>query len=367
MLWKLFNFSHQLKKFHIHLFFKEEDMTKVNDTVNSTNRRFTLNLIIASTLSPIASNLFAQSSQAEIVDYPSRPIRIILVGSAGGSTDVVTRLVTQKITELWHQPFLVENLTGGTGIIASEAVARSVPNGYTLYAVSSSTVINSAVDQKTVRTYNFRTSFIPITMMVVQPYVLVVNVSVPVTTVKELITYAKSKPGQLNYGSLGIGSATHIGTELFKSMAGIDMVHVPYKGTNQVESDLVAGHIQVLFGGALSSMPLVKSGKTRALAVTSIKRSKLLPDLPTISESGLTGFDLTAWFGLMAPAGTPQEIIQKIFIAASRVLNTPEVRDQLAAGGSETNVSESSASFGIFINSEIDKWGKFGKNNAVSF
>ncbi len=341
-------------------------MAKHNNLNSSTNRRTTLNLIVASALSPIVHNLFAQTSQREIVDYPSRPIRIILGASIGGSTDVVTRLVTQKITELWSQPFLVENLTGGTGVIASETVARSIPNGYTLYAVSSSNIVNSAVDLKIVRSFNFRTSFIPITMMVVQPYVLVVNVSVPVTTVKELIAYAKSKPGQLNYGSLGIGSATHIGTELFKSMAGIDMVHVPYKGTNQVESDLVAGHIQVLFGGALSSMPLAKSGKTRALAVTSVKRSKLLPDLPTISESGLAGFDLTAWFGLMAPAGTPQEIIQKIFIAATRVINTPEVRDQLAAGGSETNPSDSSASFGVFINSEIDKWGKFGKSHALS-
>ncbi len=340
-------------------------MAKSDNGRTSTTRRASLGVIAAAALSPLTAAAFAQTAQRDPNDYPNRPIRIILAGSTGGSTDVVTRLVTQKISELWGQSFVVENMTGGTGVIASEIVARAAPNGYTLYAVSSSTTVGAAVEEKTPRSINFRTAYTPITLMVVQPYVVVVNAALPVTSVKELIAYAKSKPGQLNYGSLGVGSATHMGTELFKSMAGIDMVHVPYKGTNQVETDLVAGHIQVLFGGALSSMPMAKAGKTRALAVTSLKRSKLIPNLPSIAEAGLLGFDLTAWFGLLAPAGTPQPVIQKIYSDAVRVLNTPEVRDQLAAGGSETAPSESPGAFGAFINAEMEKWEKFAKASGI--
>ena len=328
-----------------------------------------LNIVLATAGSMVlsATALAQPAPRDNPGDYPNRPIRILMSGSGGGSTDVITRLVTQKLGERWGQPFLVENMSGASGAIAAETAARAAPNGYTLYAMSSSSAVAAAVEEKNARSINFRTAYAPITQMVSQPYVAVVNATVPVTSIKELIAYAKGKPGALNYGSLGIGSATHMGTELFKSMAGIDMVHVPYKGTNQVEGDLVAGHIQMLFGGAQSSMPMVKSGKTRALALTSAKRSKLLPDLPTIAETGLPGFDLDAWFGLAAPAGTPQAVLLKIHVDAVRILNTPEVRDKLAAGGSETAPSDSPATFGAFVNREMDKWEKFVKTSGIKF
>ncbi len=297
------------------------------------------------------------------LDYPNKPIRLILAGSTGGSTDVINRLVTSKLTERWGQPFLIENITGASGAIASGMTAKALPNGYTLYGVASSTVVSAAVGQIT--SVNYRTAYAPITNMVSQPYVMVINAGLPVNSVKELIALAKKEPGKLNFASLGVGATTHLGMELFNMLAGTDIVHIPFKGTNQAGLAIVAGEVNVLLGGALSAMPLAKAGKIKALAVTSAQRSKLFPDLPTVAEAGLPGFDVDAWFGMAAPAGTPPAIVSKIHGEILRVLAIPEIRDKLMANGSEITPSDTPAAFGQHINRELDKWEKFVKTTGI--
>jgi tripartite-type tricarboxylate transporter receptor subunit TctC len=314
---------------------------------------------LVSSLALLASPALAQRAE----DWPARPIRIVMSGSPGGSTDVITRAVTAKLTERWGQAFLVENMSGASGAIAAETAAKAPPNGYTLYALSSSSAVAAAVGQTT--NVNFRTAYAPIINMVSQPYVVVINAGLPVMNVRELVATARSQPGKLTYASLGVGSATHLGMELFKSIANVDILHIPYKGTNQAELALVAGQVNILLGGALSAMPLVKAGKTRALAVTGLARSRLLPDLPTVADAGLPGYELEAWFGLAAPAATPIAIIQKVHADAYRVLNLPEIRDKLTAGGSEVVPSESPAAFAQHLYREMDKWERFMKVTGI--
>ena len=324
-----------------------------------------MNIAAASVLAVVAMAAMATAdAQAQGAgDYPNKPIRIVMSGSPGGSTDVITRIVTAKLTERWGQAFLVENMSGASGALAAETAAKAPPNGYTLYSLSSSSAVAAAVGQTS--GINFRTAYAPITNMVSQPYVMVVNAALPVNSVKELIALAKKEPGKLNFASLGVGSTTHLGMELFNSLAGTDIVHVPFKGTNQAELAIVAGQVNVVLGGALSAMPLVKSGKSRAMGVTSAQRSKLLPDLPTVIEGGVPGFEVDAWFGLAAPAATPQPIIAKLHAETVRVLNMPEVRDKLMAGGSDVTPSESPAAFGQHLNREMDKWEKFMKTTGI--
>lgn len=293
--------------------------------------------------------------------YPNRPVNMLLAGAAGGSSDVITRLVTRRLSEEWGQAFVHENMPGGSGAIASEAASRALPNGYTLYSLGSNILMGAVLGDKAARSVNFRTAFAPITNMVHQPYVMVVSARLPVKSVAELLAYAKSHPAKLNYGSLGVGSATHVGMELIKAQARVDIVHVPYKGTNQVEGDIAAGHIDVLLGGSLSSMAMLKAGKTRALAVTTAARSRLYPDLPTLAESGFPGFNLDAWFGLVAPARTPPGIVNKIHREVARALNAPELRERLASAGAEASPSSSPAEFGAFLGAELDRWEAAGK------
>lgn len=307
--------------------------------------------------------LITPSFAQRVEDYPIKPVRIVMSGSPGGSTDVITRTVTARLSERWGQPFVVENMSGASGAIAAEAAAKAAPNGYTLYALSSSSAVAAAVGQTS--NVNFRTAYAPIINMVSQPYVVVVNAGLPAGSIRELVALARKDPGKLTYASLGVGSTTHLGMELLKSLAGIDILHVPYKGTNQAELALVAGQVNVLLGGALSAMPLVKSGKTKALAVTGSIRSKLLPDMPTVSESGLTGFELEAWFGMAAPASTPVAIIQKVHSDTFRVLNLAEVRERLSSGGSDVVPSESPAAFAHHLNREMDKWERFMKATGI--
>lgn len=298
-----------------------------------------------------------------VPDYPVRPIRIVMSGSPGGSTDVITRLVTARLTERWGQPFLIENMSGASGALAAEAAAKAAPNGYTLYAISSSSAVAAAVGQT--KGVNFRTAYALITNMVSQPYVMVVNAALPVGSVRELVELAKRNPDKLNFASLGVGSATHLGMELFNSLAGTSIVHVPFKGTNQAELAIVAGQVNVLLGGALSAMPLVKAGKSKALAVTSATRTRLLPDLPTVIEAGIPGFEVDAWFGLAAPAATPQAIINKVHADTLQVLSLPDVRDKLLSGGSDVKPSESPAAFTQHLNREMDKWERFIKTTGI--
>ena len=288
-------------------------------------------------------------------NFPQRPVRLVVPFPAGGSTDIVGRTVAQKLTELWGQSVIVDNRPGGGTMIGTEAVARAAPDGYTLLVTPAPFTINPSLLKKV--PYDALRDFAPITLINTTPLVLVVNPGVPAKSVKELIALAKANPGKLNFGSSTIGGSNHLAGELFNAMAGVKMVHVPYKGNAPALTDLVGGHIDLIFNGLTSALPLIKIGKLRALAVTSLKRAGALPDVPTIDESGLKGFEAVAWNGLTAPAATPREVIAKISADVLKVVNSPELNERLRSEGSDP-VGDSPAEFAAFLRNEIAKWAK---------
>ena len=254
--------------------------------------------------------------------YPERPVRVLVGLAPGGGTDTVTRVMTQKLSDVLGQPFIVDNRPSAGGNVAGELAARAAPDGYTLITVTPTHVVNPSLFRD-VR-YDAVRDFAPIVLMVYTNYVLSVRTSVPVTSVKELIALAKNQPQRLSYASTGIGSANHLSAELFKSMAGIDMVHVPYKGGAPAFSALLSGEVQVMFSSSGGVFPHVKAGRVRALAVTGAKRSLSAPDIPTIAEAGVPGYDVTGWYGMAATAGTPKAVIERLNVTINRAL--PELR-----------------------------------------
>jgi len=285
--------------------------------------------------------------------YPSKPIRVLVGFAPGGGSDILSRAVGQKLAENWKQPVVTDNRPGAGGTIALELAANATPDGYTLLVISGSQITNASLVTK-VR-FDLRTAYSPITQMTSQPYVLVSHPSVPAKSVKELIAHAKVNPGKLNYASSGTGSSAHLGMELFNSLAGTRMVHVPYKGSGQAFIDLLGGQVELLLASAISAGPHLKTGKLRALGVTSAKRAAGLPDLPTIAESGLRGFDVTGWYGLVAPAGTPAAILRSLNAEVGRILRSPDFEAKLAADGSEA-VPSTPPEFKTTITQEIEKW-----------
>jgi tripartite-type tricarboxylate transporter receptor subunit TctC len=291
-------------------------------------------------------------------NYPGKPIRIIVGSSPGGGTDIITRLVIARLGDRWGHSFVVENHASGIGgIIGMDMVVRAAPDGYTLLVTANSTVVNAALVAKT--NYDVRKALAPISQFTSQPYVLAASTALPVNSVKELIAYAKAKPGELNYASSGTGSAAHIGMEQFKYIAGLNMIHVPYKGIGPGIVDMMGGRIQVLFGSVLSTMPHAKSGKIKALAVGSLQRSSLLPDIPTVAET-IPGFEMIGWYGLLAPAGTPAAVINALNRDINQVLASAEVKQKLAADGAEAP-QVTPEQFRATILSEIDKIAKLMK------
>jgi tripartite-type tricarboxylate transporter receptor subunit TctC len=291
-------------------------------------------------------------------NYPTKPIRIIVGSSPGGGTDIITRLVIARLGERWSHSFVVENHASGIGgIIGMDMVVRSAPDGYTLLVTANSTVVNAALVAKT--NYDVRKALTPISQFTSQPYVLAASTALPVSTVKELIAYAKARPGELNYASSGTGSAAHIGMEQLKYIAGLNMIHVPYKGIGPGIADMMGGRIQVLFGSVLSTMPHAKSGKIKALAVGSLQRSSLLPDIPTVAET-IPGFEMIGWYGLLAPAGTPAAVINALNRDINQVLASAEVKQKLAADGAEAPQA-TPEQFRATILAEIDKISKLMK------
>ena len=293
--------------------------------------------------------------------YPDRPVRILLGNTIGGGGDVLARAVALKLTNKWGRSVVVDNRAGASGAIAMDMLANAVPDGYTLYVGGNQVTL--ATPLKTVA-FDVRKAYAPIVQMTFQPYIFVITASLPVHTVKEFIGYAKSKP--LSYGSSGVGTAAHLSTELFKSMAGIDMVHVPYKGNGQALTDLISGQVQMLFASTISGMPLVKAGKLRSLAVTSLQRMKSFPDMPTVSESGVPGFELTNAFGMYAPAGTPLPIITVINREVNQIMNTDEMKSKLAGDGTEPAPANTPADFKALSARQIDRWEKFLKASGMS-
>lgn len=290
--------------------------------------------------------------------YPTKPIRFVVPWPAGGVADITTRLFGRKLTELMGQQFVVENRAGATGIIGSEFVARAAPDGYTLLMGTTTTHATNPVMFKKLP-YDALKDFAPISLVADAPFVLLVHPSLPVTTVKELIAFAKARPGQLTFGSSGTGSSSHLGFELFNSMAGIKAVHVPYKGLAPATVDLLAGNITMSWESTAAATPYIKSKRLRALGIGSARRSALMPDVPTISES-LPGFELGSWSAMFAPAGTSPEIVRRLQREVAAAIKDPPMREQLAALGAE-GVGNSPEELAAVLRSDIVKWTRIAR------
>lgn len=301
-------------------------------------------------------------SAAHAADYPARPIRILVGFQPGGGSDIMARAAGQKLAERWNMPVVADNRPGAGGTIAMEIGHKAAPDGYTLLILSGSLVTNATLVTRVA--YDLRNAFAPITQLTSQPYVLLEHPAVPAKTVRELIAYAKANPEKLNYASSGTGSSAHLGMELFKSMTQTKMEHVPYKGSGPALIELLGGQVQLLLASAISSAPHLNSGKLRALGVTSGKRSPNLPQLPTIAESGVAGYDVTGWYGIVAPAGTPVAIVRKLSDELGRAMHTQEVTEKLAADGTEA-LTGTPEEFRATITREIDKWTQLVKTTGL--
>jgi tripartite-type tricarboxylate transporter receptor subunit TctC len=306
----------------------------------------------------IAGPAFAQSDA-----YPVKPVRFIVGQAPGGATDIVGRMVAQKMTESLGQNIVIENRTGAAGSIAASTVAKSAPDGYTLLLVSSSYAINPSLYANL--PFDPLKDLTPVTLLAEAPFLLVVHPSMPVKNVRELVTLAKSKPGTLNYGSGGNGSSGHLAGALFENLAGLKLVHVPYKGAGPALVDVVAGQIHFMFASVLSSTPHVKAQRLRALAVTSAKRSSALPQVPSVAEAGVPGYSTSTWYGLLAPAGTRTAIVDRVSAAAKKALSAPDLRDRMLADGAEPEGS-SPAEFQKHLVAEMTKWRKIVKAAGVT-
>jgi tripartite-type tricarboxylate transporter receptor subunit TctC len=296
-------------------------------------------------------------------DYPARPIRIVVPFSAGaGVTDIMARLVGQHLSANLGQQIVIDNRPGGGGIPGTEIVSRTTPDGYTFLMTNVALAVNPYLYSKL--PYDAVKDFIPVTQVNSAPLMLVVHPSVAAKTVQELVAYARSNPGKLNYGSGGVGSTPHLAGELFKSIAGIEALHVPYKGGAPALSDLVGGQLSFMIENVPGTMPFVKAGKLRALAITSAKRSALEPALPTMAESGVPGYEVIGWNGLVAVKGTSPAIVKKLYTEVARVLRAPEVTQRLKALGAEA-VGNTPEEFGAFIKAEMARWGKIIKEKGI--
>jgi tripartite-type tricarboxylate transporter receptor subunit TctC len=295
--------------------------------------------VLAALVFSVATGAFAQA-------FPAKPVHIIVPFPPGGGADALARVMGPYLTRIWGQPVIVENRPGASGHIGADFVAASPPDGYTLLMSSTASLTEKNVHQ-----------FAPVSLVSASPYVITTNPKVAATNVRELIDLAKKNPGKLTYGSSGTGAASHLSAELFKSMTGIDMLHVPYKGTGQAVTDLLAGQIDLMFAPAQTVMAQVQAGKLRALAVTSAGRATTLPDLPTAAESGAPGYEAVGWFGLLAPAATPRELVARISVDANKVLSDPEVRAKLLALGAEPS-GDTPGQFATFIRNDQAKWSK---------
>lgn len=291
---------------------------------------------------------------ADQAKWPTRPIRLVLPFPPGGGTDTLARIMAPRMNELLGQPLVVDNRAGAAGNIATDIVAKAEPDGYTvLMGFNTALTMNPSLYKNL--PFNVQRDFKPVTMLASAQYVLVVNPALPVHSVQDLIDLAKSRPGQLNYSSSGPGSPLHLAGELFKARTGADITHIPYKGGGPATMGLLGGQAQLMFGSVSAVMPHVKEGKLRALAVTGMKRSDVAPDLATLDQSGLPGFDVTSWYGLLVPRGTPDAIVDKLAAAAQKVVQMPDVRDAMAKQGLELSIDTPQA-FAELIKTETATW-----------
>ena len=294
--------------------------------------------------------------------YPSKPIRIVVPYPPGGFNDTLGRTLAAKFTESWGQPAVVENKPGGNTLIGSDFVAKSAPDGYTLLVVA----FPFSVVPSLFKTMPYDTvkDFAPVILAATSPNLLVVNPQLPVKSVGELVALAKAKPGTLSYASTGNGSSNHISMELFKTLAGVDIVHIPYKGSAPAVTDLLGGQVMLMFDNVPNVLPQVKAGRLRALGTSGAQRSALAPDVPTVAEAGVPGYELTVWFGLVAPAGTPREVVQKLNAEVAKILAMPDVRERFMAQGVEP-LGSTPEQFGEHIKAQMTKWSKVVRDAGV--
>jgi tripartite-type tricarboxylate transporter receptor subunit TctC len=292
----------------------------------------------------------AQSSR---VEYPVRPVRVVVGFPAGGPSDILARLVAQKLGEATGQQFIVDNRGGASGMIGAELVAKAPPDGYTLLVVPATHAVNPSLYRKL--PFDTTSDFTPVSLVAEGPFILVVHPSLPAKSVQELIALARRRPGELNYASAGVGGLPHLAGELFKSTAGIRMNHIPYKGAAPATIDLVAGHVTIMFNNMLSAVPHVKGGRLRALGVTTMKRSSAVPDVPTIAEAGVKGYEVSGWYGVLGPAGLSAEMLDRLNGAVNRGMRQPEVVKRLAGEGVDA-VGSTPEEFGARIRREMTKW-----------
>ncbi len=295
--------------------------------------------------------------------FPVKPVRIIIGFSAGSSTDTVARVIAQKLAESWGQPVIIDNRAGAGGNIAADVVAKANADGYTLLFANNGLAISATLYRKL--PYDAARDLEPVIQVTAMPHVLVANQSLPVTSIRELVALAKAKPGQLSFGSAGTGNSDHMAGELFKYLAGIDLAHVPYKGGPQALTDTVNGQVAMYFAGLPVAMPMVKAARVKALGTSGIKRSSALPDVPTIAEAGVPGYEVSLWYGLLAPARTPLDVVAKISADVARTLKLPEVQERFGTLGVET-VGSTPAQFKAFVNSETGKWSKVVKATGIT-
>jgi tripartite-type tricarboxylate transporter receptor subunit TctC len=306
---------------------------------------------IARFIAAVVAGLSACAAGAQ--NYPTKPVRVVVSFPAGAGVDIVARTITPRLTEAFGQQFVVDNRAGASGNLGSEIAAHAAPDGYTLLFTPASVASSQALYPKL--GYNLERDLVPISIIASAPFVLVVHPSLPVKNVKDLIAMAKAKPGLLLYASTGNGGSPHLASELFKMQAKIDIVHIPYKGTPPAVTDLIAGQVSMMFANTLSVLPYVNSGRLRALAISSAKRSAAAPALPTIAESGMPGFEASTWFGMLAPTGTPRDIVARLTAELRKIVQNRSVADALIAQGADP-IGSTAEEFQARIRADIDKW-----------
>ena len=321
--------------------------------------------IVQRVLSLLASTIMilaAAAAPSTAQDYPSHPIKMIVPFGAGGPTDIFTRLLAEELRKALKQPFVLENRPGAGTIIGTEAAAKSPPDGYTVLMISATqTTTETLVPSKP---YKLLRDFVPVASLLNSELVMVVHPSVPVNTVKDFIALAKSKPGALNYASSGVGSNYHMAGELFKNLTGTDILHVPYKGSSGARNDIISGQIEMMFDSVPSMAPMIQAGRVKALGTTGKMRSAILPDVPTLSEAGVPGYEATIWIGVMAPAGTPQPIVTLLNTEINKILARADVVEAWTKQGA-TAMSMTPEQFGDYVQSEIDKWARVINANGI--
>jgi len=319
-------------------------------------------MTILQRVAALACLILAFISPSKADDYPSRPIKVIVPFGAGGPTDVFTRVLAEELRKSLGQPLVMENRPGAGTVIGTDSAAKSAPDGYTLLMVSATQTVNETLISH--KSYELMRDFVPIAMLFRSELVMVVHPSVPANNVKEFIALAKSKPGQLNYASSGPGSNYHMAGELLKNLTGINIVHVPYRGSTGARNDIVGGQVQMMFDSVPTMAPLIQSGRVRGLGTSGRTRSVALPDIPTLSEAGVPGYEATIWIGMMAPVGTPQPIIDVLNREINKIVSRPDIKESWEKQDAKPDPM-SPSQFGAHIQAEIAKWAKLIKANNI--